>query len=186
MDRIKGGETADLAILIGPAIDQLLKQGKAKAGSRADLARVGNGVSVRAGAPKPDIGSVDAFKRALLEAKSVAYSSTGASGIYFEGLIQRLGIADQMKAKLKPVPGAAGELVAKGEAELAVQQISELVAVPGTELVGPFPPELQDVTVFSAAVFADSKQAAAAQALVKFLSTPAAARVYKAKSMQPG
>jgi molybdate transport system substrate-binding protein len=185
MGRIKGGETADLAILTGPAIDELAKQGKV--GGRADLARSGVGISVRSGAPKPDIGSVEALKRALLDAKSVAYTTTGASGVYFAGLLERLGIAEQVKAKAKLRPGGAvGELVARGEAEMAVQQIPELMSVAGTELVGPLPPEVQYVTVFSAGVFAGAKHTEAAQALVKFLSTPAAAQVLKAKGMEPG
>lgn len=185
--RIKGGEIADLAILTGPTIDELTKQGKIVPGSRIDLARSGVGISVRAGAPKPDISSVDAFKRALLNAKSVAYTSTGTSGIYFAGLIERLGIASQVKAKAKVIPaGPVGELVAKGEAEIAVQQIPELMAVAGTELVGPLPAELQTITVFPAGVLVDAQQPDAARALIKFLSTPAAARVIKAKGMEPG
>ena len=185
MGSIKSGETANLAILTGPAIDELAKQGRV--GGRADLARSGVGISVRAGAPKPDIGSVEAFKRALLNAQSIAYTTTGASGVYFAGLIERLGIAEQVKAKAKLRPGGAvGELVARGEAEMAVQQIPELMTVAGTELVGPLPPEIQYVTVFSAGVFAGAKEAPAAQALVKFLSTPAAARVFKTKGMEPG
>ena len=185
MGRIKGGEAADLAILTGPAMDELLKQGKVA--GRTDLARSGVGISVRSGAPKPDIGSVEALKRALLDAKSVAYTTTGASGVYFAGLIERLGIAEQVKAKAKLRPGGAvGELVAKGEAEMAVQQIPELMSVAGTDLVGPLPPEVQYVTVFSAGVLAGAKEGAAAQALVNFLSTPAAARVLKAKGMEPG
>jgi molybdate transport system substrate-binding protein len=186
MDRIKGGEAADLTILTAPVIDELVAQGKVESRDRTDIARSGLGVSVRAGAPKPDIGSIDAFKRALLNARSVAYISTGASGAYFVGLIERLGIADQVKAKAKTMQGGfAGELVARGDAELAVQQIPELMAVSGTEFAGPFPPELQSITVFSAGVFADAGQAAAARALVTFLSTPAAARVIVAKGMQP-
>jgi molybdate transport system substrate-binding protein len=115
---------------------------------------------VRAGAPKPDIGSVEVLKHALLNAKSIAYTTTGASGVYFAGLIERLGIAEQVKAKAMLRPGGAvGELVAKGEAEMAVQQIPELMAVSGTEFVGPLPSEVQYVTVFSAGVFAGAKQA---------------------------
>jgi len=185
MGRIKGGEAADLAILTAPAIDELAKQGKV--GGRTDLARSGVGISVRSGAPKPDIGSVEALKRALLNAKSIAYTTTGASGVYFAALIERLGIAEQVQAKAKLRPGGAvGELVARGEAEMAVQQIPELMSVAGTELVGPLPPEVQYVTVFSAGVLAGAKEAEAAQALVNFLSAPAAAQVLKAKGMEPG
>ena len=186
-NRIKNGESADLAILTPPLIDELAKLGRIAAGSNVALARSGVGIAVRAGAPKPDIGSAEALKRALLNAKSIAYTSTGQSGTYFAGLIERLGIAAEVKAKAKiPTGGSTGELVAKNEAEMAVQQIPELMATPGIELVGPLPPELQYVTVFSAGVFAGAGQADAAQALLKFLSTPAAARVIKAKGMEPG
>jgi molybdate transport system substrate-binding protein len=185
--RIKAGERADLAILTRPAIDELAKLGKLDPASRADLARSGMGVSVRAGAPKPDIGSVEAFKRALLDAKSITYTATGASGIYFAGLIERLGIAGPVKAKAKtPAGGAVGELVARGEAELAVQQIPELMAVAGTTFVGPLPPEIQSFTVFTAGVFSEARHAAAARVLVEFLSTPAAARAMQKKGMEPG
>lgn len=184
--RIKAGESADLAILTAPAIDDLTKLGKLT-GKRIDLCRSGIGVAVRAGAPKPDIHSVDALKRTLLNAKSITYTSTGASGIYFAGLLERLGIADQVRAKAKtPTGGAVAELVARGEADLAIQQIPELMAVSGTTLVGPLPSEIQLFTIFSAGLFTDAKQAAAARALVQFLSTPAAVRVMKTKGMEPG
>jgi molybdate transport system substrate-binding protein len=186
LQRIQRGETADLAILGAPAIDDLTKQGKIAAGSRRDLARCGIGVAVRAGAPKPDIGSVEAFKRALLNAKSVAHTESGVSGMHFAGLIERLGIAEQVKAKARTQPGGlVGELVASGEAEIAVQQIPELMAVPGIEVVGPLPRELQKITLVSAGIFAASRDPEAAQALIEFLSTPAAARVYKAKGLEP-
>ena len=186
LQRIQRGETADLAILGAPAIDELTKQGKIVSASRRDLARCGIGVAVRAGAPKPDIGSVEAFKRALLNAKSVAHTKSGVSGMHFAGLIERLGIAEQMKARVRTQPGGlVGELVASGDVEMAVQQIPELMAVPGTELVGPLPRELQMITVSSAGIFADAREPAAAQALLEFLSTPAAARVYKARGLEP-
>lgn len=187
MGRIKAGESADLAILTGSAMDELAKLGKLASGSRVDLARSGVGVAVRAGAAKPDIKSVEAFKRTLLDTKSIAYTTTGASGIYFAGLIERLGIAEQVKAKARrPAGGAAGELVAKGEAEMAVQQIPELMAVAGIELVGPLPSEIQTFTPFPAGVLTDAKEAAAARALIEFLTTPAAVRVMRAKGMEPG
>lgn len=186
LSRIEGGETADLAILGAPAIDELMKQGKIAARGRRDLARCGIGIAVRAGAPKPDIGSVEAFKRALLNAKSVAHTESGVSGMHFAGLIERLGIAEQVKAKARTQPGGlVGELVANGEAEIAVQQIPELMAVPGIELVGPLPQELQKITLVSAGMFAASRHPDAAQAMLEFLSTPAAARVYKAKGLEP-
>ncbi|OGA41368.1 MAG: hypothetical protein A3G24_06380 [Betaproteobacteria bacterium RIFCSPLOWO2_12_FULL_62_13] len=186
LERIMGGESADLVILSAPAIDELTKQGKIVAGSRRELARCGVGIAVRAGAPKPDIGSVEALKRALLNARSIAHTSSGASGIHFAGLIERLGIAEQVRPKAVKRPGGlVGELVVSGEAEIAVQQIPELMAVPGTELVGPLPQELQVITTATASVFTDASQPQAAQALLEFLSTPAAARVFKAKGLEP-
>ena len=184
-NRIKSGETADLVILTAPVIDELTKQGRVVAGGNRDLASSGVGIAVRAGAPKPDISTVEALKRALLNAKSIAYTGTGASGIYFAGVIERLGIAAQVKAKARiPAGGLVGELVARGEAEMAVQQIPELMSVPGIDLVGPLPPELQNITVLRAGIIADA--APAAQALLEFLYTPGVARVIKAKGMQPG
>jgi molybdate transport system substrate-binding protein len=129
---------------------------------------------------------VEAFKRALLDAKSIAYTEAGASGIHFSGLTERLGIAAQVKAKARTRPGGLiGELVANGEAELAVQQIPELLAVPGIELVGPLPHELQVTNTVTAAVFVDARQPDAARAFLEFLSTPAAARVFKANGLDP-
>lgn len=187
LSRIKGGETADLVILNAPAIDELTKQGRIAAGSRRTLARCGIGIAVRAGAPKPDISSVEAFKRALLDAKSIAHTEAGASGIHFAGLIERLGIAAQVKAKACTRPGGLiGKLVANGEADLAVQQIPELMAVAGIDLVGPLPHDLQAISTVTAAVSADARQPDAAQALLTFLSTPAAARVFKAHGLDPG
>jgi molybdate transport system substrate-binding protein len=184
---IRGGATADAIILNAPSIDELTKQGRIAPGSSRTLARCGVGIAVRVGAPKPDIGSVEAFKRALLDATSIAYTEAGASGIHFSGLTERLGIAAQVKAKARTRPGGLiGELVAKGEAELAVQQIPELMAVAGIELVGPLPQELQSITTVTAAVFADARQPDAARAFLAFLTTPAAARVFKANGLDPG
>jgi molybdate transport system substrate-binding protein len=161
--RIQKGETADLAITGSAAIDELVKQGKISAASRRTLARCSVGIAVLAGKPKPDIGSVAAFKRALLGAKSVAYTQEGASGMHFAGVIERLGIAEQVKAKAVRQPGGLiGELVAAGKAEIAIQQIPELMAVAGIELVGPLPAEIQLVTVSSAGIFAGTQQAGAA------------------------
>lgn len=187
LSRIRDGATTDAIILNAQSIDELTKQGKIAADSRRELARCGVGIAVRAGAPKPDIGSVEAFKRALLDAKSIAHTEAGASGIHFLGLIERLGIAAQVKAKTRTRPGGLiGELVAKGEAELAVQQIPELMAVAGIDVVGPLPPELQSTTTVTAAVFAGARQPEAARAFLAFLSTPAAARVFKARGLEPG
>jgi molybdate transport system substrate-binding protein len=186
MERIARGETADLAILGGSAIEDLIKAGKVAAGSKRTISSCGVGVAVLAGAKKPDIGSLDAFKKALLAAKSVAWTQEGASGMYFTGLIERLGIAEPLKAKAVRKPGGLiGELVAARKAELAIQQIPELMAVPGIDLVGPFPPEIQVTTVSVAGIFSGSGAPAAAQALLNFFTTPAAARVLKAKGMEP-
>ena len=186
LNSIRDGATADAIILNGPSIDELTKQGRIAPGSSRTLARCGVGIAVRAGAPKPDISSVEAFKRTLLDAQSIAHTEAGASGIHFVGLIERLGIAAQVKAKARTRPGGLiGELVANGEAELAVQQIPELMAVAGIDLVGPLPRELQLTSTVTAAVFADARQPDAARAFLAFLSTPAAARVFKAKGLDP-
>lgn len=186
MERIARGETADLAIIGGSAIEDLVRAGKVAAGSKRTIASCGIGIAVLAGARKPDIGSPDAFKNALLAAKSIAWTQEGASGIYFTKLIDRLGIAEPVKAKAVRQPGGLiGELVAARKAELAVQQIPELMAVPGIELVGPLPQEIQQTTVSSAGIFSDSKNPAAARALLDFLTTPASAKVFKARGHQP-
>ncbi|SRR6266508_1121018 len=187
LKRMAAGETYDLVIMAGPAIDDLIKQGKIVPGSRVDLAKSGVGVAVRAGAPKPDISSGDALKRALLAAKSIAYSS-GPSGVYIAGLFQRLGIADELKPKIKQTqPGnPVGEVIARGEAEIGFQQISELLPIAGIDYIGPLPPDVQHVTVFSGGIHTGAKQPDAAKALVKFITAPAAAPVIKKKGMEPG
>jgi len=186
LGRIKAGESADLVILTRPAIDDLIRQGKVAAGGGKDLSRSGVGIAVRARLPKPDISSPEALKRVLLDAKSIAYTGTGGSGIHFVKVIERLGIADQVKAKAKiPAGGSVGKLVARGEAEMAVQQIPELLAVPGIQFVGPLPSELQNFTVFTAGVLSGARQAEAAKALIDFLTTPAAVGVFRAKGMEP-
>jgi len=183
--QIEAGETFDVAILTRMHIDDLTKQGKIASGTRAHIARSGIGVGARAGASKPDISSVDAFKRMLLNAKSVTYSAEGASGIHFNSLLDRLGIAAEMKPKLKPVAtGVTAERVARGEAEIVVAPIPSIVAVPGVELVGPLPSELQSYIDFTAGVASGAKEAEAAKALIKFLAAPAAAPVLKAKGME--
>ncbi|HEY7742721.1 MAG TPA: substrate-binding domain-containing protein [Burkholderiales bacterium] len=184
--RIAKGETADLAITGSGAIDELVKQGKILPGSRRVLARCRVGVAVRAGMPRPDISTVESLKRALLAVKSVAYTQEGASGMHFSGVIERMGIAQQIQAKAVRQPGGLiGELVAAGKAEMAIQQIPELLAVPGIELVGPLPAEIQLVTVTSAGIFAGTQQAQAAQSLIDFLSAPAAMRVMQARGLEP-
>jgi molybdate transport system substrate-binding protein len=186
--RIAGGEAFDLAVLTPKAVDDLAKEGKFAAGSRANLARVGVGVVVKDGTPKPDIGSVAAFKQALLAAKSVAYidpAAGGSSGIYVAGLLDKLGIAAEVKPKAKLIPGGAvAEHVAKGEAELGIHQISEILPVKGVTLVGPLPAEIQNYTVYAAGIGAHAKESDAAKALIKALSGPAAAEVLKSKGME--
>jgi molybdate transport system substrate-binding protein len=187
--RIEAGEAFDLAVLTPKAVDDLAKEGKFAAGSRANLARVGVGVVVKDGTPKPDIGSVAAFKQALLAAKSVAYidpAAGGSSGIYVAGLLDKLGIAADVKPKAKLIPGGAvAEHVAKGEAELGIHQISEILPVKGVTLVGPLPAEIQNYTVYAAGVGAHAKESDAAKALLKTLTSPAAAEVLKSKGMEP-
>jgi molybdate transport system substrate-binding protein len=187
--RIEGGEGFDLAVLTPGAVDNLTGKGKFAAGSRTNLARVGVGVVVKDGTPKPDISSVDAFKKSLLAAKSVAYidpAAGGSSGIYVSGLLDKLGIGAEVKAKAKLIHGGAvAEHIAKGEAELGIHQISEILPVKGIVLVGPLPAEIQNYTVYAAGLGANAKEADAAKALLKALSGPAAAEVLKAKGMEP-
>ena len=187
MSRMERGEVTDLVIMSSTGIDNLIKQGKLVAGSRVDLVRSGIGIAVRAGTPKPDISSTDALKHALLAAKSVAYS-TGPSGVYLEGMFQRLGIADAIKAKsrIPPSGNPVGEVIARGEAEIGFQQISELLPIGGIDYVGPLPADVQHVTVFSAGLFAGAKEPDAAKALIKFLTAPAAVPVIRKSGMEPG
>jgi molybdate transport system substrate-binding protein len=184
---IEGGETFDVAILTRAVVDELVAQRRIDARTAADIARSGIGVAVRAGAAKPDIGTSEAFRRTMLAAGSVAYTTVGGSGIHFLKMAERLGIADAVKAKSRTQPGGiVAELVAKGEAELAVQQISELLPVAGVELVGPFPPDLQLITLFSAGMSAKSRNPEAAQALIRFFAESDALRAIKAAGMEPG
>ena len=167
------GADGDVAVLTDEIVDDLVSRGKIITGSRVDLARSGIGIAVRKGASKPDISSPEALKSALLAAKSIAHSRTGMSGIYFPTVLARLGIADAVKSRtVMPESGTpVGELVASGEAELGVQQISELLPVVGIEMVGPLPPALQKITTFSAGTLASTRNRNAATALVKFLAT---------------
>ena len=185
MNRLKGGETVDVVILSAGSLDELIQAGRVVPGSRVDLARSGVGVAVRAGAPKPDISSGETVKHALLNAKAIAYS-TGPSGIYLAGLFERMGIAEQLKSKLRRVQGEpAGAVVARGEADLAFQQVSELLPVAGIDLVGPLPPDIQKITTFSAGICVGAKEPDAAKALIHFLTAPAAAPVIRKKGMEP-
>jgi molybdate transport system substrate-binding protein len=183
---IDAGEAADLAISAAPVIDALIKEGKIAGATHADVAYTSVGVGVRAGAPKPDLGSVDAFKRTLLSAKSVAHSAEGPSGVYFKGLLDRLGIAEDMKPKLKPMSGdALVKAVPSGEAEMIVSSMPDLIAE-GTVLAGALPRELQSYIRFAAGIGSNAKEADAARVLIKFLTAPAAIPVIRAKGMEPG
>jgi molybdate transport system substrate-binding protein len=184
--RLARGEPADVLIMVGYALDDLAKKGKVAPGTQVELVRSPMGIAVRAGAPKPDIGSVDALRRSLLAAKSVAYSDS-ASGVYVQNeLFKRLGIADEMKSKSRMIPAEpVGEVVARGEAELGFQQISELKPVRGIEIVGPLPPEVQNITVFSAGIATGAKEPGAAQALIAFLASPTAAPVLTNSGLVP-
>jgi molybdate transport system substrate-binding protein len=185
--RIAAGEAYDLIIMAGPAIDDFIKSGKIVPGSRVDLARSGVGVAVRAGAPKPDISSTEALKKALLSAKSIGYS-TGPSGVYLAILFQRLGVADAVKPKLRQTPTGVfvGNIVANGEAEIGFQQVSELSHFPGVDFVGPLPAEVQEITVFASGIQVGAKQVETAKALVKFLTAPAAAPSFTRRGLEHG
>lgn len=186
LERIRAGEAADIAILTAQGIDDLIREGIMRPGTRTDLALSFVGIAVKAGAPKPDIASVDALTRTLLAARSVAYSKIGASGIFFAGLIERLGIAAEINAKAVVVPsGFTAERVASGEAELAVQQISELLMVPGIEVAGPLPAEIQTVATFSAGLLARSSQSDTAAALLRFLASPGIAPILRRTGLEP-
>ena len=174
--RLQRGEPVDVVILAGPALDELIEQGHAVAGSRVNLVRASIGMAVRAGAPRPDISSPDALTRTLINAKSIAYSASASGAYVSTELFQRLGIADQIAGKSRKVEGErVGDVVARGDAEIGFQQISELLPVPGIDYVGPLPPELQRVTVFSAGIAARAREPDAARALISFLASPAAA-----------
>jgi molybdate transport system substrate-binding protein len=184
--RIEAGEAFDLAILNPPVLDALIAQGKIAADTRADIGSAGLGVAVRAGAPKPDINSVDTFKRTLLDARSVAFPGEGASGIYFVRLLDRLGIAEAMQPKLRPtVAEDTVEVVARGEVEMVVVIASRIVDVPGVDLVGLLPPPLQTSIGIAAGVSTAAKEPAAAKNLIAFLTAPAAIPVIKAKGLTP-
>jgi molybdate transport system substrate-binding protein len=188
--RIEAGERADVLILSRAGIDTLRKQGKVLSGSDVTLAGSGVAIAVKQGAPRPDIATAEALRDTLLKAKSIAYSEPsagGASGVYFAKLLERMGIAEQMKPKTKyPPPGGfSAELLLTGEAELAVQQKPELLHVSGVEIVGFLPGELNVVTEFVAAIMAGSKNAATGTALIDSLRSPEAAAVFRSKGLDP-
>ena len=177
------GTAADVLLLTSPIVEDLAKQGKVVAGSKVDVARSGVGIGIKAGAPRPDISTADALKNTVLAAKSVGYSKEGASGVAFARVLERLGIAEQVRAKYKDTGTKAGEMVVAGDIELGAAQIPELMAVPGVDVVGPLPAELQTVTVFSLGLATEAKAADAARAFIQFLAGPVAAPVYKAKGL---
>lgn len=185
--QIAAGEVYDLVIVGGPEIDAFIQEGKVVPGSRVDLMKSGVGVGVRADAPKPDISSSEALKKTVLSAKSIGYS-TGPSGVYVVSLFERMGIADQVKPKLKQVPSGVriGTFITSGEAEIGFQQISELIHAPGVDYLGPLPPDVQKITVFSSGILSVAKQPEAAKELVKFLTAPSAASVINKHGMEPG
>src|SRR5471032_2862031 len=178
--RIAAGEFFDLLIMASPEIESFLASGTLAPGSRVDLAKSGVGVGVKAGAPKPAISSTEAFKKTLLAAKSIGYS-TGPSGNYVIGLFDRLGIADQIKPKLKQTGTGVfvGSIVASGEVEIGIQQVSEMSHFQGVDYVGALPTDIQKMTIFSSGVAPKAAQTVAAKALVKFLTAPSSAAAYK-------
>jgi molybdate transport system substrate-binding protein len=185
---IEAGALFDITILAPPQIDALVKQGKIAADTRTVLAKSGMGVMVRTGAPKPDVSTVDAFKKTLLDAKSIAFPPGGQSGMYLVGLIDRLGLKDALKDKLKPIASGplTGETVARGEAEVGITPIGELLSVKGVTLVGPLPPDVQNYIVQVAGVSANAAQGAAARDFLKFLADPGHRSLIIEKGMEPG
>jgi molybdate transport system substrate-binding protein len=185
--KVSGGEVTDIVISASTGIDKLIAEGKLVADSRTSFAKVVIGAAVRSGLPKPDISSGEAVKNAVLSAKSVAYSS-GTSGFHMADLFKKMGIADQIKDKVKQPPSGAqiGDLLARGEADLGFQQVSELIHVKGIDYLGPLPPDIQLTTVYSAGLHAMAPAPDAAKALVKFLTGPEAAAIIKNGGLEPG
>jgi molybdate transport system substrate-binding protein len=184
--RLERGEPADVLIMVGYALDDLASKGKVISDSRVELVKSPIGVAVKSGTPKPDISTADAVKRALLAVKTIAYSDS-ASGVYVSTeMFGKLGIADEMKDKARKIPATpVGEIVARGDAELGFQQISELKPVEGIDIVGPLPDELQKITIFSAGIASVSKEPDAGKALIKFLASPAARGEIVKSGMDP-
>jgi molybdate transport system substrate-binding protein len=185
--RVADGETADIVILPVAQIDDLIARGKLVAATRVVVAKSGVGVAVRSGAPKPDISSGDALRNALLAAKSIAWS-TGPSGAHMANLVNKWSIGDQLKSKvvISPADTPVGVVVARGGAEIGFQQVSELIHVKGIDYLGPLPADIQETTVFAAAVHKDARSPDAARALIKFLSAPEAAPAIRKTGMDPG
>ena len=185
LGRLRSGEKIDLLVLAASTIDELIDAGMVTPGGRIDLAQCGIGAAVRAGAPRPDIGSPEAFKRTLLSAQSIAYS-TGPSGVHLLDLIAQLGIVDALNSKMiRANAEPTGALVARGEAQLGFQQVCELLPVPGIDFLGPLPEPLQKYTTFSAGVHVNAAHADAARALAAFIAAPAAAHAIRQQGMIP-
>ncbi|MBV8241007.1 MAG: molybdate ABC transporter substrate-binding protein [Hyphomicrobiales bacterium] len=187
--RLNGGEAADLVVVDSKALDELIKQGKV-VGGRTDLARTGIGIAVRKGAPKPDVSSPEALKRALLAAKSIAHTAPAGGGVtaaHVMGVFAKLGIAAEVTPKVKLAAGGpngrVSALVSSGEAEIGLQQVSELMSNPEIEVIGMLPAELQQMTTYSAGTTTSARQMEAAQAFIRHLATPAAVTIYKTKGL---
>ena len=185
--RIAAGERFDAVILTTEAIDELAKNGKIAPGTRRELARCGIGLGIRAGAPKPDIGTVDAFKKTLLQAKSITYARDGASSPYLVSMFERLGVSSAIRPKITLAQGStvATASVRDGQIELVLTLISEIVPVRGIELVGPLPSELQSYVNFAAGVSSQAESKSAANALVEFLAQSSLAQAYRDKGLEP-
>jgi molybdate transport system substrate-binding protein len=182
---IEDGAAFDIALMPRPELNALVEAGRIAAGTQTDITRSAVGLAVRAGAPKPDIGTVEALKRTLQAAKSIGYSD-GPSGAYIAELLVRLGIADEMKPKTRLTSRAVAEIVAEGEAEIGMQQIVAILPVKGAELVGPLPGELQNIIVYAAGLATGSGQSGTARAFIAFMATPEVVRMIRAKGMEPG
>lgn len=185
-EKIDQGDAFDVAILTAPLTDALVKAGKVDGATRVTIARGGLGVSVRAGAAKPDVSTDEALKRTLLNAKSIGYNGVGASRAGCEAMLHKLGIADVVQPKIKLLDVSAAVAVAKGDVEVGLGPVSEILPIDGVQLAGPFPADLQSYLVLSAGVSTGSKNAEAGTALIKFLASPAATPVFEAKGLQPG
>ncbi len=184
--KAEAGEAFDVVVGNPPTIEQLIKSGKVVPGSRADIGRSGLGVAVKSGVPKPDISSVDAFKRTLLGAKAVAFPGKGASGLYFVSLLDRMGIKAEMQGKLKPMAAEdTVEVVARGDADMVVVVATRISDVPGVDMVGPIPEELQTKIGFAAGLSASAREPDVAKALIRFLTAPTAAPTLRAKGVEP-
>jgi molybdate transport system substrate-binding protein len=184
--RVRAGESVDVVVLSSTAIDSLIAAGSLLPDSRVDLVKSGVAIAVREGAPQPDVGSEEAVKRAVLAAKTLSYS-TGPSGVYLEKLFERWGILEAIRARIVvPPPGVpVGSLVAKGAVELGFQQLSELLTLPGIKVIGPLPPEIQTITVFSGGISSGCERSQAGRALLSYMAAPAVTALKERFGMEP-